>query len=85
MYTKDDSDSAELTDRIIAAVIAGLCGYFLGLFLFLLLSKFFESVFWVKWAVAIAFAIFGFVAPSRSRDLWTQFWNEFLGFFLKGR
>ena len=44
MYTKDDSDSAELIDRIIAAVIAGLCGYFLGLVLFLLLSKFFGSV-----------------------------------------
>lgn len=85
MFTRDDSDSAELIDRVIATVIAGFCGYFLGFLLLLLLSYFIGSVLWVKWAVAIAFAVFGFAAPTRSRDLWTQFWSEFLGFFLRGR
>ena len=85
MYTKDDTESAQVIDRIMAAGIAGLCGYFLGTVLVFILASFISSAHWIKWAIAAAFAIFGFIAPSRSRDLWSQFWNELLGFFLKGR
>ena len=85
MFSNDDQNSAEPIDRIIAAVIAGFCGYFLGALFGLLLGIFSIDALWVKWVVAAAFAVFGFLAPTRSRDLWTQFWNELLGYFLRGR
>ena len=85
MYTNDDSESAALIDRVIAAAIAGLCGYLFGVVFVLLLAAFFGEFLWMKWVVVAAFAIFGFAAPTRSRDMWTRFWKVFLGPFFQGR
>jgi len=85
MYTKDDQDSAKVTDRIIAGVIAGFCGYFLGVLVEGLANSVLGNGYGVTWVVAIGFAAFGFLAPSRSRDLWSAFWSGLLGAFSSRR
>jgi len=85
MYSHDDKDSAKLPERIFAAVVAGACGYFVGWFIAFVAVKVTGGGAWFAWVTAVVLAVYGFIAPSRSRDLLTEFWNEVLGFFLKGK
>lgn len=78
MYTKDDQQTAKVADRIIAGVISGGCGYFFGVLLAVIAFSFLGNDYGLKWVVAILFASFGFIAPSRSRDLWSAFWSGIL-------
>lgn len=85
MYINDDHDTAKLADRIIACVIAGICGYFFGGFVEFLAMKLFNNGYELSWVLAIGFAIFGFMAPSRSREVWSAFWSGLLGVFSSRR
>lgn len=80
MYTADDQETAKIGDRIIAAVIAGLCGYFVGWLVAIMVVSFFGGGQWLSWLFVVGFSIFGFIAPSRSRAIWSHFWEELLGF-----
>lgn len=88
MYTVDDRHTANLADRLIAAVIGGLGGFFVGFFVAFLVSILFGSDFGLAWWMAAGFAVFAFLAPSRSRDIWSVFWAAFLRvarIFYRGR
>jgi hypothetical protein len=85
MYTHDDRDSAKFPERIFAAVIAGLCGLLFGWVVSIVVVRITGGGAWLAWVPAVGLGIFGFLAPSRSRDMLTEFWNEILGYFLKGR
>lgn len=85
MYTHDDRESAKFPERIFAAVIAGVCGYFVGWLIAIIAVRVIGGGAWLAWLPAIALAVYGFMAPTRSRDMLTEFWNEILGYFLKGK
>ena len=80
MYTADDQDTAKIVDRIIAAIIAGLCGYFVGWLVAVIVVSFSGGGQWLTWLFVVGFTIFAFIAPSRSRDIWSHFWGELLSF-----
>ncbi len=75
---KDDIDTAKLGDRLIAAAIGGPCGYFFGLLVAVLVARLFHVTFGLQWFVSAAFAVYAFLAPSRSTELWSGFWEGFL-------
>jgi hypothetical protein len=79
MYTFDDRETAKLGDRLIAAVIAAFLGLLIGSFLAAGAAKFFDSAFGVNWIIAGLSGAYGFLAPARSRALWSAFWEEILG------
>lgn len=81
MYIKDDHATAKIGDRLIAAVIGGLCGYFFGGLVGYLTSRFLGSDFGLAWWFATGFAVFAFLAPSRSREMWSGFWEGLLKLF----
>jgi len=83
MYSKDDLKTAKPGDRIIAALISGLCGLFFGSLLAFLVYRLFGNEFQVPlvWVCIIVFGLFGFVAPTRSRDYWSSFWSGFGNLF----
>ena len=83
MYPVDDRKTAKLGDRIIAAAIAAACGYFFGGMLGYLAIRVFEQTFGLVWISTIGFAIFGFFAPTKSRDLWSWIWTKVLHFLRK--
>ncbi len=85
MYTKDDHDTAKVTDRFIAGVVAGLGGYFFGGFVEFFAMKLLNNGYGLAWVVSIGFAAFGFLAPSRSRELWSEFWSGLLSVFSSRR
>ena len=80
MYSKDDRDTAEFPDRLIAGVIGGLCGFLFGGMLGFLTQRFLGSSYGLAWSVAGGFAVFAFIAPSRSTEIWSEFWEAVLGF-----
>lgn len=79
MYTVDDRDTAKIGDRIIAAAIAGFFGYFFGSVVAGGAAALFGSRYGVHWIITAMFAAYAFIAPSRSRALWSAFWEEVLG------
>jgi len=81
MYTLDDQDSAKLGDRIITAAIAGISGYLVGWVVALVVVRLFSGGAWVVWVPTIALALYGFLAPTRSRDALSRFWNKLLNYF----
>ena len=85
MYSNDDRDTAKLGDRVIASVIGGLCGFLVGALAGFLLSKLLGSNYGLAWWGAAGFAAYAFVAPSRSTEIWSEFWESLLGFFGGGR
>ena len=85
MYSNDDQETAKLGDRIISAAFAGVCGFLFGWVVALVVVRIFQSGDWVVWVPAIILGAFGFMAPTRSRDMLTDFWNQLLNYFLRGR
>ena len=83
MYTKDDRDSAKLPDRLIAAAIGGILGYWIGKLVSLILISIFGWGGWINWLFTFGFGAYGFMAPMRSRDMWGNFWIAVWD-FLKG-
>ena len=79
MYTFDDRETAKIGDRMIAAVIGGLFGFLIGLVLARGVDALFGARYGIDWIIAALFAAYAFVAPSRSRALWSAFWEEVLG------
>ena len=79
MYTVDDRETARLPDRLIAGVIAALLGYFIGSILAPGVAALFGERYGVHWIIAGLSGAYGFIAPARSRALWSAFWAEVLG------
>jgi hypothetical protein len=79
MYTVDDRETAKLGDRLIAAVIAALLGLLIGSLLAAGAASLFGDRYGVHWIVAGLSGAYGFIAPARSRALWSAFWEEILG------
>ena len=79
LYTVDDQETAKLADRLIAGVIAAILGYFIGLILAAGAASLFGERYGVHWIVAGLSGAYGFIAPARSRALWSAFWAEILG------
>lgn len=80
MILNEDSKSAKLGDRLIAAVIGGLCGLLIGSAFAILVRFVSPSDYELSWIFASAFAIFAFIAPSKSTKIWSAFWEEILRF-----
>ena len=76
MYIKDDSESTTILDRVISAAIAGVLGYLFGVLVAKGVMAIFGNGAWIKWCVSLGFAIYAFLAPNRSRELWGGFWEE---------
>lgn len=85
MYLHDDRETARAADRLIAAIIGGACGFFFGGLLGLLSHRFLGSTFGLPWLIALGFGLYAFLAPSRSRDLWSRFWEGILDAFARSR
>ena len=81
MFHHDDHQTATLGDRVIAAVIGGLCGYLIGSLAAYIAVRFLGETYGLPWWVSGAFAAFAFLAPARSRELWSEFWRSLLGLF----
>ena len=81
MYTKDDQHSANIGDRIIAAVIAGFFGYFPGRLLGMVGEMVFGEEYGLHWLVVGGFGLFAFLAPVRSRELWAPIWAAIVRFY----
>lgn len=80
MFTRDDRDTVKIGDRLIATAIAAFLGFWLGGFFGIIALKFADSSYGLPWIVAAGFGIFAFIAPSRSTEIWSAFWEELLGF-----
>lgn len=76
IHRYDDKDTASLTDRLIAGVIGGFFGYWIGLAVALIVGALFESRFGSEWIVLAICAAYAFVAPARAQALWTSIWRE---------
>jgi len=83
MFSSDNRKLESLGDRVISTGIAAVCGYLLGRMLGHFATMFFEQNFGLVWLSTIGFSVFGFVAPKRSRELWTRIWTAILGFLYK--
>ncbi|KAA9131372.1 hypothetical protein F3N42_08605 [Marinihelvus fidelis] len=81
MFLNDDTDTAKLGDRLIAAVIAAFLGFWIGGFFGMLSMKITGSNYGLAWLSAAGFGLYGFLAPSRSTELWSRFWTEVLSYF----
>lgn len=68
-------------DRAIAAAIAALCGFLLGVLGAKLSLMIFGQSFGLAWFLTVGSAVFGFIAPGLSRDLWSTVWTAILRFF----
>jgi len=79
MYLNDDYKTAKIGDRIIARAIAGFCGFWLGGFFGILVYEFTDNNYGLAWFFALALGVFAFFAPSKSREIWSAFWEELLG------
>ena len=78
MPFEPDDERAELPDRIISDVIAGLCGFALGSVLAWIAGLFWGGGSIIAWLVTIGAAGFGFFEPNRSRALWTELCDELI-------
>ena len=85
MFAPDDRETAKLGDRIIAAAIAGVCGFMLGWVIAIVAVRLFQSGAWIVWVPTIALGLYGFRAPNRSRDMLTEFWSQILNYFSSRR
>ena len=74
-------NSAKIGDRAIAAVIAGIMGYFVGLLLAFFVKIVFGNEYGIRWLVFGGFSLYGFLAPVRSRELWTSIWAAIVRFY----
>jgi len=83
MFTSEKSGGEEWGDRLIALLIAAVCGFFFGFILGRISLALFGSGFGLVWILTILSATFGLLAPTRSRDLWTAIWTGTLGFFFR--
>ena len=68
-------DDPDLADRILAAFIAMLFAAPIGWGVNALVSFVAETSAAVFWLVIVAFAVFAFFYPRKSRDLLTQVWH----------
>ncbi len=84
-FEHDDTGTAKLPDRLIAAAIAGLCGWFFGSLVAVALERLFQASWGLGWWITAAFVAYGFLAPNRSRTLWSEFWEGLLGILLRRR
>ena len=80
MYTKDDQQSAKIGDRIIAAVIAGILGYFAGSLFGLVGENAVGGEYGLPWVIVGGFSLYAFWAPVRSRELWGSIWAAIVRF-----
>jgi len=80
MILNDDQNSAKIGDRIIAALIGGLCGFFIGLVFDIIQRKLLGGNLPIQWILSLGCAVFAFIAPAKSTSIWSAFWEELLGF-----
>jgi hypothetical protein len=83
MFTEEAPQPKKFADRLISFGIAGICGYMLGRILEYFAVIFFDQSFGLVWFSTILFSIFGFIAPGKSRALWTRIWTFILEFLHK--
>jgi hypothetical protein len=83
MFAEDPPQSTKFVDRLISLAIAAICGYLLGRVLGHFAVIFFGQSFGIVWLSTVGFSIFGFVAPARSRALWTRVWTFVLELIYK--
>lgn len=81
MFLNDDHDTARIGDRIIAAAIAAILGYWLGLVVGFLVEKVAGSTLGAQWFAAAGYGVYGFLAPARSTALWSEILAGLMGFF----
>lgn len=85
MYHHDDRDSAAMADRFIAGVIGGICGFLFGGLIDFAIARLFAASFGLEWWLGAAFAVYAWLAPSRSTALWSGFWHGIFSAFGRTR
>lgn len=75
---KGDRDTAALGDRLIAGAVGGFCGFGLGILVEILVALVLGSGFGLRWLVAGGFAVYAFLAPTHSTELWSAIWERAL-------
>lgn len=83
MYTHDDSRTARIFERIVAAIFGCIFGLVLGAVLAFVLRGLFGFGPWVAGLPIIIFSVYGFVSPNNSRDFLTRSLNSILDYLLK--
>ena len=68
-----------------AGVIAGVFGFPFGWVVAIIVVRVTGGGAWLAWLLAVAFAAYGFLAPTRSRDMLTEIWQEIIGYFFKDK
>ena len=81
MFLHDDRHTAPLVDRLIAGVIGGFFGYWIGLVVALGIDALFGSHFGSQWIMVAICAAYAFIAPTRAQALWTSIWRAVSGAF----